>query len=256
MRPLLAVLSGALVSLFLVGTATADADRLRPVPTGTAALTANPIYETGELKPDTCPERPVDNDDFKGATNYLNGLLRCLNTSWKRQFATARLPFSTPKLRVIRHAGVKTGCSEFPESAQAIYCSANKTIVFHLDKKALADVSDLWLFSVLGHEYGHHVQELSGIMTTFDSRRYRTKKDYNAASRRLELQADCLSGAFIGSVWSSLERPDSDFSYLRRFEKSSPTHGKAANYSYWLNRGFLAKGPDACNTFAAKSRVS
>ncbi|WP_329093586.1 neutral zinc metallopeptidase [Streptosporangium sp. NBC_01469] len=250
------VFSSVLVSLLLTGTAAAGTERLRPVPVGAAALTANPIYKAGELKLDTCPERPVRDDDFKGVTNYLNGILHCLNTSWKRQFTAAKLPFAMAKLRTIRRSGVKTGCNTFPKDAQAIYCSKDKTIVFQLDKNVLTGTSDLFLFEAIAHEYGHHVQQLSGIMTTFDSRKYRTKEDYNAASRRLELQADCLSGAFIGSVWSSLKRPASDFAYLRRIATNSPTHGKAANYSYWLNRGFRAKGPDACNTFAARSRVS
>ncbi|MGJ6960367.1 neutral zinc metallopeptidase [Streptosporangium sp. G11] len=251
-----AVLSGVLASLLLTGTAAAGTHQLRPIPTGAAALTANPIYKTGELKSATCPERPVRDGDFKGATNYLNSVLRCLNTGWKRQFAAAKLPFAVAKLRTIRRSGMKTGCRTFPRDAQAIYCSKDKTIVFQLDKNVLTGTSDLFLLEAMAHEYGHHVQQLSGIMTTFDSRRYRTEQDYNAASRRLELQADCLSGAFIGSVWSSLKRPESDFAYLRRIATNSPTHGKAANYSYWLNRGFRAKGPGACNTFAARSRVS
>jgi uncharacterized protein len=251
-----AVLSGVLVSLLLTGTAAAGTDQLRPVPTGAAALTANPIYKTGELELDTCPERPVDDGDFEGTTNYLNGILRCLNTSWKRQFTAAKLPFATPKLRTIRRPSVKTGCSKFPKDAQAIYCSTDKTIIFLLDKDVLTRGGDLWLFEALGHEYGHHIQWLSGIKTAFDSRKYRTKKDYKAAQRRFELQADCLSGAFIGSVWPSLERPESDFTALRLMSTDSSTHGKVVNYSYWLNRGFQAKGPGACNTFAAKSRVS
>ncbi|WP_436756698.1 neutral zinc metallopeptidase [Streptosporangium sp. V21-05] len=250
------VLSGVLASLLLTGTAVAGTEQLGPVPTGAAALKANPIYKTGELKSASCPERPLRDGDLKGTTTYLNGILRCLNTSWKRQFAVAKLPFATPKLRTVRRTGVRTGCDEFPKDAQAIYCPTDKTITFLLDKDILNRGGDLWLFEALGHEYGHHVQELSGIMLTFDSRRYRTKKDYNTALRRLELQADCLSGAFIGSVWSSLGRPESDFADLRDMGTNSSTHGKAVNYSYWLNRGFRAKGPGVCNTFTARSRVS
>lgn len=84
---------------------------------------------------------------------------------------------SVAKLRFIRRSGVSTGCGKFLKTSQAVYCSVNKTITFHLDKDVLTQVSDLWLFEVLGHEYGHHVQELSGIMATFDSRKYRTAKD-------------------------------------------------------------------------------
>lgn len=250
------VLSGVLASLLLTGTAAAVTEQLRPAPTGKIALMSNPIYKTGRLELRTCPERQVHDGDRKSVERYLASVLTCLNKSWKRQFAKARLPFAVAKLRIVNRSGADTGCgSTFPKDAQAIYCWTTKTLVFLLDKNVLTDTSNLYLFEAIAHEYGHHVQWLSGIMEASYLRTYRTPQQRDSW-RRFELQADCLSGAFLGSVWLSLERPESDFVDLRSMATDLPTHGKAANYSYWLNRGFQAKGPGACNTFAARSRVS
>ncbi|MER5625116.1 neutral zinc metallopeptidase [Streptosporangium sp. NPDC002544] len=172
--------------------------------------------------------------------------------------ATARPAATSTHLTFerLRGCGAATCCgSKFPKDAQAIYCWTTKTIVFLLDKDVLTGTSDLFLFESVSHEYGHHVQWLSGIMEASYLRTYRTPQQGDSW-RRFELQANCLSGAFIGSVWRSLKRPQSDFADLRLLREDLSTHGKASNYAYWLNRGFQAKGPGACNTFAAKSRVS
>ncbi|WP_344980021.1 neutral zinc metallopeptidase [Streptosporangium fragile] len=256
--PLLRVVSGALASLLLTGTADAVADDpLRPVPTGKTALVDNPIYKTGELEPQNCPEPPVRHvGSAKGAESYLAAILKCLDKSWTRQFAKAGLHFSTPKLKIVTRSGVDDGCGEFPEGAQAVYCGEDKTIVVLLDKAALDDADSLFLFQVIAHEYGHHVQEYTGISHAFFYWKHPTTKAFRADQRRYELQADCLSGAFIGSVRHSLDRSKEDFAYLRLLGTDSSTHGKAKNQAYWLTRGFQGKGPGACNTFAATSRVS
>jgi predicted metalloprotease len=52
---------------------------------------------------------------------------------------------------------------------------------------------------VIGHEVGHHVQNLLGIIDRVDAARSRRHEaDSNALSVKLELQADCLAG-----VWAN-----------------------------------------------------
>ncbi|MEV4182013.1 neutral zinc metallopeptidase [Streptosporangium canum] len=144
-----------------------------------------------------------------------------------------------------------------PRGAQAVYCPINKKITFFLSPSILSQPTELFLFQVMAHEYGHHVQQLSGIMGAVDSRTYKSDKDFLPVLRQVELQAECLSGAFIGSVWQSLGRRQSDFTYVLRAATDTASHGKAANIAYWLERGFDQEGPGACNTFSApKSKVA
>ncbi|MGV9773877.1 neutral zinc metallopeptidase [Streptosporangium sp. NPDC003464] len=256
--PLIAVLSGLLASLLLTGTAGAGvAERSGPVPTGKTALTANPIYKTGQLELKQCEEQPVIPNDLDSSRVYLEFLMDCLNESWEYQFSKAKLPFSKPRLETISRIGRATGCGAFPEGAQAVYCPANKKITFFLDPGILSQSTELFLFQVMAHEYGHHVQQLSGIMGAVESRHYKNDKAFLPELRKVELQAECLSGAFIGSVWQSLNRRESDFTYVLRAAYDTATHGKAANIAYWLKRGFDQESPGACNTFSApKSKVA
>jgi predicted metalloprotease len=117
----------------------------------------------------------------------------------------------------------------------------------------------------MAHEYGHHVQALSGIMGWYWQEAARSGKAAKLAlSRRLELQADCFSAVFVGSVRDSLPAPADDWRNIVNWirdngAKAWPTndHGKGPNQAYWLDRGFTGGGPGSCDTWnAPASRVS
>lgn len=61
---------------------------------------------------------------------------------------------------------------------------------------------DGFYLAVYAHEYGHHVQELSGISSEEWNQRVAAGVDSPVGlelSRRSELQAQCFSGMFLGS---------------------------------------------------------
>lgn len=260
--PLFALLCGALASLLFAGTATAGTSVPSAPPKGKAVLVANPIYKTGALQLQPCQEQPVQRDDLDGSRVYLMFVLDCLNASWEPQFAKAKIPFVKPKFSVVSAPGKPTPCGKFPEGAQAFYCPEKKAIVFLLDKNILSVPDDLFLMNVMSHEYGHHVQNITGMfraLTKATAKSVRTKR-YLAESRRVELQAECFGGVFIGSIWHSLGRRDFDFKYIVKVAQSGydyVSHGKAANIAHWLKKGFDSESPGACNTWAAPAnRVS
>ncbi|WP_327090972.1 neutral zinc metallopeptidase [Nonomuraea sp. NBC_01738] len=252
--PLLALIAGALASVLFTGVAHAAPPAYSPV------LTKNAIYKTGKLELKECAEQPVNGGDLDGARVYLVFLLDCLNDSWSQQLAKKNIPFSKPGLEVIAKPGARTACGRFPEGAQALYCPKNKKITFLLDQGILAEPFELFLMEVLAHEYGHHVQQLTGMLKIVDRVKGKSKARLYDESRRVELQAECMSGAFIGSVWHSLGRRDFDFRYIVTTAQNGydyASHGKASNIAWWLKRGFDAESPNVCNTWAAsKSKVS
>ncbi|GAA3087525.1 neutral zinc metallopeptidase [Streptosporangium carneum] len=251
------LLSGVLASLLFAGTAGAGVlEQNGPVASTKSPATNNPIYNSGKFEIKTCEEQPVQPDDLDAARVYLEFVVDCLNVSWQDQLTKAKIPFSKPKFATTSRAGVPTGCGKFPRGAQAVYCPLNKKITFLLDPGILSQATELFLFEVIAHEYGHHVQQLTGIMSTLN-RRYKSQKAALAEVRKIELQAECLSGAFIGSVWRSLNRRESDLSYVIQAAYDTASHGKRVNIAYWIKRGFDQESPDACNTFTApKSKVS
>ncbi|MEU4327815.1 neutral zinc metallopeptidase [Nonomuraea dietziae] len=253
--PLFAVLSGALASLLFAGTAAAGTPAFPPV------LTSNKVYKSGAMELKECQEQPIQRDDLDGARVYLEFVLDCLNDSWSRQLAKAKIPFSKPKFGVVSKAGQSVGkCGKFPAGAQALYCPPERKMTVLLDPLILSEPTELFLMEVVAHEYGHHIQELTGMIDVVDRRKGKSKARIYDEARRIELQAECFSGAFIGSVWQSLGRRDFDFKYILKVAQAGfddGIHGKPANIAYWLKRGFDAESPNACNTFSApKARVS
>jgi uncharacterized protein len=246
-----------LFCLLLSGTAHAASYPIRD-----RALTANKFYRSGELQPTECPERDIQPNDVPAAKRYLTAVFNCLNESWGAHFKRAGLPFSKPRIGFITKP--RRYCGDAWGNAAATYCRKERRFVFLLDRNVLDDPSDLFLFDVAAHEYGHHLQNLTGIWRAYDLHPYKGKKELNEQSRRMELQAECLAGVFIGSVWDSLDRTEEDWETLLEIDRASgdekskvDDHGKGRNIAAWLDKGFRAKSPQACNTWSVPaSKVS
>jgi predicted metalloprotease len=108
---------------------------------------------------------------------------------------------------------------------------------------------------VLAHEYGHHVQALSGILIAAYEKGEKFDKDAPEKlelTRRAELQANCFSGMFIasvtgrGSVSAKLGRAAAD-----SFKDTVPdnTHGTVKHQVRWGKAGFDNNRTAACNTW-------
>ncbi|MEV0158674.1 neutral zinc metallopeptidase [Nonomuraea fuscirosea] len=270
--PLTALLAGALASVLLAGTAHA-ATSSSSAPAFKAALAKNPIYKTGKLGYDTCDEQDVQSADVDEVRVYLEGVLDCLDAAWKPVVERAGFTFSKPTLRLITKPGAPTGCGDkFPAAAQAVYCSKNKRITYLVNSAVVQEPNDLMLMAVLAHEYGHHIQRLTGMFGALTPYKRKNIARVLDESRRLELQAECLAGTFIGSVWHSLGRKETDFTYIagsggsgsvlsllgiKGEDQAQQTHGSAKNIGAWLKRGYDTESAGGCNTFKApKSQVS
>ncbi|WP_344475221.1 neutral zinc metallopeptidase [Nonomuraea monospora] len=248
------LICGVVLSLALLGN-TAHATTY---PIRDRVLTANKLYSAGELQASRCTERKVKPNDVALAKSYLTKVFNCLNTSWGAYFKRAGLPFSPAAIGFITKK--KRFCGEAWGGAAGKYCPAERRFVILLDKDLLADPSDLFLFGLAAHEYGHHLQNITGIDRAYEEHPYSGKNELNEQSRRGELQAECLAGVFIGSVWDSLDRTEEDWEYMLDVQRESGDehtkvrdHGKGRNIAAWLNRGFEAVSPAACNTWAASS---
>ncbi|WP_344580017.1 neutral zinc metallopeptidase [Nonomuraea roseoviolacea] len=243
-----------LFSLLLSGTAQASAYPIRE-----PDLTKNKLYGTGALEPGECRERDMKRNDVPSAKRYLTAVLNCLNASWGAHFERAGLPFSKAGITFLtkprRYCGDKWG-----KYVAGTYCRKERSFAVLLDKDALSDPEGLSLMELAGHEYAHHIQNITGMARAFSYYPYKGKKEFNEQMRRYELQAECLSGVFIGSVWDSLGRDETDWDvYMDVARESgdewteSADHGKGRNQASWLDKGFRAVAPKACNTWVAPS---
>ncbi|QBI52194.1 neutral zinc metallopeptidase [Streptomonospora litoralis] len=247
----------------LAGTpgAGAPADTRRPA--GHSALVDNPLYATGPLMPLPCPAPELDVHEPASMKRFLNTMTDCLDDAWGRQFEEAGIPFEPPR-RVYWSESGSSPCRDYPSAAGAFYCRAVKSVYI-----GTSDVVEKWggnersavYASLLAHEYGHHVQGEAGLLEYYHDQRADepTRVEQNAWTRKSELQANCLAGAFLGSVEVTYPLDEDDVDAILDDAAATAdradapaeerTHGTAENSVLWLEHGLEQQAPGACNTW-------
>jgi uncharacterized protein len=257
MRTLFAALTvAALTSMSLTGTASAGSTG--PIPTGTAALTQNPVYKTGRLATQVCEEPLLRGGDFETVRIYVKTVSACFDRAWGAQLKKAGITFGKPRIVLSYTSRVKTACGvRDTNSVFSLYCKRNKTIYMTVSESGLSNELDSPdMLESLAIGYGYHVQQLTGILAQ-EARALKglSKTDALALSAKVSLQNICFAGVFLGSVWDSLgHTKEHGYDYLigrHSWDADVKGHGKAKNRVYWEQRGFDAVSPGACNTFKA-----
>lgn len=224
-----------------------------------AELTANALYDAGALPTSTCEEKKVRRNDRASARAYINGIIACLDSTWEQHLTGAGLTFKKVKVKHVtkvpkRWCGIRTGT----ENSQVYYCASTGTLMFQLGKSWLDEPKDLWLAHVAAGMYGYHVQNLAGIEKALDGLKYRNRSEYLEQSRRANLQTDCLSAAFLKSVWPLSGRDSGDWKTLVDIVRGDGRgeerwNGKTSSIKAWMRAGFASGDPGSCNTWSAPS---
>ena len=202
---------------------------------------------------------------------YLRTLVGCMTTTLSKPLAAEGITLTEPKVKTFTKS-TNGPCGRLtPLGAPANYCGANNTIYWPV---AGDDGPQAYTYARLGylgnaaHEFGHHVQFASGILSDYGERYYATKSKpaRYQLSRRLELQAQCFEGVFLASVAKSIKLSSQDRYELRLWHGVTgdedppagrlPDHGTSAAQIRWLMRGLDSGDYGECNTWSAsKSSV-
>jgi len=214
----------------------------------------------------------VPEGDTQG--EFLEAVLAMTEDVWTELFQEAGATYTTPSL-VIFDDAVTSACGYNTAAVGPFYCPPDEQV--YLDTgffRQLAQMGaggDFAQAYVVGHEIGHHVQNITGTMDTVRGlqERARSEADRNRLQVLVELQADCYAGVWAHHAdrrFQVLESGDlregmraaasiGDDAIMERaggpVRPDAFTHGTSAQRQEWLQRGVRTGDPEACDTYAA-----
>ncbi|WP_144207117.1 KPN_02809 family neutral zinc metallopeptidase [Mycobacterium tilburgii] len=185
--------------------------------------------------------------------------------------------YTRPRVRLFT-GSVNTGCGPATTAVGPFYCPVDQAAYFDTDFfKELVDRfgSSGGPFAqeyVVAHEYGHHVQQLQGLLG-------HSQQGAGGNGVRTELQADCYAGIWAHYA-STVKQESTGVPYLEplsdkdiqdalsaaasvgddRIQKESTgrvnpeswTHGSAAQRQKWFTIGYQTGDMHQCDTFYAE----
>lgn len=208
---------------------------------------------------------------------FVNMLQALNEETWAKTFNDNNFKFRPAKV-VLFESGTQSGCGAARSEMGPFYCPNDETIYMdmsffsELQSKFGAKVGQFTVAYVLGHEYGHHIQNLLGTLGKIDqlrqSGRY-SESEMNRVSVANELQADFYAGVWAKQTDSRekiLEPGDiqeamsaaaavGDDNIQKRAQgyvnQESFTHGSSAQREEWFMKGYTTGDIRQGDTFDA-----
>jgi hypothetical protein len=208
-----------------------------------AVLRANAIY--GSSVTGSCPEqpKPTDADSVRAA---LTAYVDCMNTIWSPILDAGNFRFRPASVEFFVNTIVNP-CATLhtTDAVTAMYCPMDATIYVSPDGVSSAINNRYYGAELVTHEYAHHVQSLSQILAVAGTQSW-SKAEY---SRRIQLQAHCLSFAVINHVTGFNPDPTT-FRLAWQVGPGSDAYGSIASLTAWGEKGLAAKRVGDCDTFS------
>jgi uncharacterized protein len=187
----------------------------------------------------------------------------------------------TPAKTVLYRGQTQSACGTASNQVGPFYCPIDKKVYIdasffdELTSRFGADDGALAQEYVVAHEYGHHVQDVLGVLDAAQQ----DPKGAESGSVRIELMADCLAGVWANGAASTkdangntylkpLTQQDIDSALSAaaavgddriqkkvqgRVDPESWTHGSSEERQRWFTRGYSSGDLNQCDTLNASS---
>lgn len=223
-----------------------------------------------ETSTTTSSSQPAPKNDEQA--QFVSVVLADTEDVWHKIFTAGGARYQEPGL-VLFTDMVRSACGMQSSATGPFYCPGDSKVYidlgFYRQLAKMGGPGDFARAYVIGHEVGHHIQNVLGTSTEVHRKKQRVSKaEANALSVMLELQADCYAG-----VWAHHAEKDRDLLEEgdveeglaaaaaigddrlqkhsgRAVSPESFTHGSSAQRVKWLKRGLRSGRVDQCNTFA------
>jgi predicted metalloprotease len=229
--------------------------------------TGGPAPETSELS-----ECDTGADANASIDCRIAGAAVSLDDFWLAAAPQIGVSYRTPDA-ILFEQSIDTGCGGATSAVGPFYCPADETIYLdtgfydELRTQFGAAGGPLAEMYVVAHEWGHHIQNLAGVLASANV------GDSGPASDavRIELQADCFGGAWAGAASDgagALLEPITREQVAQALDAASAigddriqeqttgqvspeswTHGSSEQRQRWFAIGF-EQGVTACDTFS------
>jgi predicted metalloprotease len=183
---------------------------------------------------------------------------------------------ATPTKINLFTGATSTGCGSASSAVGPFYCPPDQQIYVdtaffdQLRSQFGSTAGPLAQLYVVGHEWGHHIQNITGLMDGLDLGTTGPASD----GVRLELQADCFAGAWIKgastgsdaflktptdaemrdalSAASAVGDDNIQEQTQGQVQPETWTHGSSESRQKWFTTGYTS-GVQSCDTFGASA---
>ena len=229
------------------------------------SLAGQTVGPTGQPSGELAQECRTGQDANEREDCRIVAVINSVQTYWDR----ALRGYEPTRTRFFE-GGIQTGCGAASSATGPFYCPADRYVYIdlgffdQLQSQLGARGGPLAEAYILAHEYGHHVQNLTGVLGSADR-----DTGPQGGQVRVELQADCYAGLWVGRALDTgfvevLKQQDvadaldaaaavGDDRIQERTQgrvvPESWTHGSSEQRQSWFVRGIEGTGPQSCDTF-------